>query len=768
MDDDRELPPRGVATETPPQARSRFLALAGFPTGRYWQDQPPGGTRRRPVFVAVLAFVLLSVHRHLEAGISPAETVVVVNGESFNSWTVANHFIHLRDIPPNNVIVLRNVPSSEEIDVATFRQRILQPLLQELDRRQLAPIIQCVAYSADFPTAIDISADLEGLGELPKIYTRKASINGLTYLYMLAHSANPAYVLPVINFYARRELDAYFSNPGGSATKERWEAVERAQEEGNHQQAIAGLIELLDDQPYQFPLAYLLAAHAAAVGDTEQALRWFSTAVERGWIAGGYLEADDRFAALRGNPEFEVLRSLLDPEIKSRQWPSGFEAQRWWCTNGVPIAMELVEEDPQTHGTKYGVRFLLCTVLAVTRGNGLRLPEAVAALERSAKADFTHPDGEFYFCVTDDIRTLTRASLTPDAIDQLRQLGYQARLIPRQLPVARPRVLGVQFGTPSFSWDSCQSQLMPGAIADNLTSVGGVMGPRVGQTNLSELIRAGAAGSSGTVVEPYAIANKFPSPFLYVYYARGASLAEAFYLSVTGPYQLLIVGDPLCRPFSHAPRPVQDEEAMRRLHFVTPDSSVRVELNVSGPTYANWEEVEPGPLASRKQHLAPTRMRLLRDGKLIHDGAPIKNISVTADGLTAGYHRVDVIAIADDPLSQRDSVGLGFWVGDPKRCTLEFVGNDSVDLQSEDGRFDLQMSLRATESLVIQVVGPSEAKRVSLWRDAEQLAVSESDSGQFAVEVNELGLGPVRLFPKAELDDGRVVSGRPYWIEVLP
>ena len=41
---------------------------------------------------------------------------------------------------------------------------------------------------------------------------------------------------------------------------------------------------------------------------------------------------------------------------------------------------------------------------------------------------------------------------------------------------------------------------------------------------------------------------------IHVHYARGCSLAEAFYQSVCGPYQLLIVGDPLCRPWANIPQ----------------------------------------------------------------------------------------------------------------------------------------------------------------------------------------------------------------------
>ena len=38
-----------------------------------------------------------------------------------------------------------------------------------------------------------------------------------------------------------------------------------------------------------------------------------------------------------------------------------------------------------------------------------------------------------------------------------------------------------------------------------------------------------------------------------LHYARGCSLAESFYQSISGPYQLLIVGDPLCQPWAVLP-----------------------------------------------------------------------------------------------------------------------------------------------------------------------------------------------------------------------
>ena len=56
------------------------------------------------------------------------------------------------------------------------------------------------------------------------------------------------------------------------------------------------------------------------------------------------------------------------------------------------------------------------------------------------------------------------------------------------------------------------------------------------------------------MIEPFAIQNKFPHAMMQVHYARGCTLAEAFYQAVYAPYQLIVVGDPLCRPWANIPQ----------------------------------------------------------------------------------------------------------------------------------------------------------------------------------------------------------------------
>ncbi len=90
----------------------------------------------------------------------------------------------------------------------------------------------------------------------------------------------------------------------------------------------------------------------------------------------------------------------------------------------------------------------------------------------------------------------------------------------------------------------------PGAVADSLTSYGGLLFEPSGQTSLLEFIHAGAAGSYGTVEEPCNYLEKFPDPLVYFYQARGFTLAEAYYQSLQSPAQGLIVGEPLAAPYA--------------------------------------------------------------------------------------------------------------------------------------------------------------------------------------------------------------------------
>jgi len=194
--------------------------------------------------------------------------------------------------------------------------------------------------------------------------------------------------------------------------------------------------------------------------------------------------------------------------------------------------------------------YLYSTVLGVTAGRGNTLEEVLRSIRRSAAADFTAPKGVIYFERNGDVRSRTREWGFESAVQELDRHGVQGVVEQGALPTGHPDVAGTMMGTQDFKWATSSSSILPGAICENLTSYGAIFRPGVGQTPCTDFIRFGASGTSGTVTEPYAIQQKFPTPFIQVQYAKGFTLVESFYQSVSGPYQLLIIGDPLCRPWA--------------------------------------------------------------------------------------------------------------------------------------------------------------------------------------------------------------------------
>lgn len=98
--------------------------------------------------------------------------------------------------------------------------------------------------------------------------------------------------------------------------------------------------------------------------------------------------------------------------------------------------------------------------------------------------------------------------------------------------------------------DIATNQWLPGAVADHLTSAGGVLPDGASQMPATDWLAAGATASYGTVEEPCNHPSKFPKvSVLLDHYFRGATLIEAYWKSVAWPGQGLFLGEPLARPW---------------------------------------------------------------------------------------------------------------------------------------------------------------------------------------------------------------------------
>lgn len=173
----------------------------------------------------------------------------------------------------------------------------------------------------------------------------------------------------------------------------------------------------------------------------------------------------------------------------------------------------------------------------------------------------------------------------------------------------------------------------PGAYADNLTSYGGyLIDAPSDQMSMLEWIRAGAAGTYGTIVEPCNYTEKYADPMLLARYERGFTLGEALYLSVQNPYQGLLVGDPLCAPFAHA-------------------SAVQVAWAVTGGVASGVATVQVSAAAAdgtRPIHRLDVFMDDLWCATLTNQGPRAGNVlEIAVNGSTAGYTVVEGQSLCD-------------------------------------------------------------------------------------------------------------------------
>lgn len=140
------------------------------------------------------------------------------------------------------------------------------------------------------------------------------------------------------------------------------------------------------------------------------------------------------------------------------------------------------------------------------------LNRAKALIERGIAADGSAPDGTAYLLSSSDPIRNVRAAAYPAVV---RILGSQTRvrLFLADALRSRPDVLLLSVGAVHVDGITSNTYL-PGALADHLTSLGGVLTGASGQMSALRWLEAGATGSYGTVVEPCNHPGKFPDPGL--------------------------------------------------------------------------------------------------------------------------------------------------------------------------------------------------------------------------------------------------------------
>jgi uncharacterized protein (TIGR03790 family) len=566
--------------------------------------------------VVIAAIILSTVGSvHVTAGLGPENVVVVVNADSQSSEQISGEYTRLRKIPDGNVIRLREVPDSETIDVDTFREKLLGPVLSTINERGLTQQIECVAWSSDFPTAINVKSDI-GQSRLPKVITPTASLNGLTYFHQLVMKKDLRYLSLKSNGYARQPVTRKrIRLPSADELRLHDDVMLAATQEGKWSEAEEAVHLLLKSNPGNAGMYFNHARCLAKIGQPDDAIVALRKAVKAGWWNSRMAECDDDLAVLHDRSAFDGVLAQMEKQMVAGHVARGFRHQQQWGANGNPI-----QNGRQS--------YLMSTVLAVTRGRGLSPDEAIENLRRSVAVDSTYPQGTIYYLRNKNIRSTSRDGLFPSAVSILNAGGIKVRIIDGIVPKDTGDVQGLMVGAAKFDWNSSGSTIQPGAICEHFTSYGGVMRANASQTPLTEFLKFGAAGSSGTVAEPYAIAAKFPDAFIHVRYAAGCCLAESFYQSVTGPYQLLIVGDPLCQPWATPPHIA--------VNGLTPNQEVSGEVTAT-PT--STDDV--------------SRFEFYVDGQLRLSCRPGESRQLDSTTLSNGPHEIRIVAVSDTPVETR-------------------------------------------------------------------------------------------------------------------
>jgi hypothetical protein len=109
----------------------------------------------------------------------------------------------------------------------------------------------------------------------------------------------------------------------------------------------------------------------------------------------------------------------------------------------------------------------------------------------------------------------------------------------------------------SGSMGTNAGKYLPGAVADGTTSLAGDIGCTSPGNNpctqyvATEFLKAGASATYGSIVEPCAFNTKFPNSYIVASnLLKGLTVLEAYWKSIRMPYEGLLMGDPLTRPWA--------------------------------------------------------------------------------------------------------------------------------------------------------------------------------------------------------------------------
>ena len=258
---------------------------------------------------------------------------------------------------------------------------------------------------------------------------------------------------------------------------------------------------------------------------------------------------------VKGGTYLSKLFAGPNAQVKSRLNSMAFETKK----NGLGETVKIPEE--MSFLTKgLGAEMPLPNMMLGYVGeNGNDVKSVIRSMNLGKVSDHKGVRSGIYFIKSDDVRSKCRDWLYESVQDMIKMKGVTPT-ITTNFPVGAEHVMGIMMGAEKVDPSKIKS-FMPGAMAEHLTSWAGEFQKK--QTKMTEWIKAGATATCGAVVEPFANPNKFPSSTFFFHYVSGSTMMESFYESIACPLQILLLGDPLAKPY--APRIKLDFFGMKSL-----------------------------------------------------------------------------------------------------------------------------------------------------------------------------------------------------------
>lgn len=358
---------------------------------------------------------------------------------------------------------------------------------------------------------------------------------------------------------------------------------------------------------------------------------------------------------------------------------------------------------------------------------GLPVRETIESLRFAVRSDCTRPDGAVNFVTGGDVRATARAWQPATVADELAKLGVPL-VVTTNEPDRTRGLIGLQAGLADID-RFLDARLLPGSMAEHLTSFGAVFA-NDSQSKIVKWIRAGAAGSAGTVTEPYALWPKFPHTRFFVHYASGCTMLESFQQALASPLQIFLLGDPLARPYGRA-------QPLTLICLTNNDEAVtgEVEFMVTGPS-----------------GVAPQGLSLLYllDGRSLAEAGRGTRAKLDTTKLDDGWHELRAVGYSAGNVKQQGFSTKRFAVRNRGRSVTMAPG--------------VKLRLDPATPLEIRLEATGDAARFEILAQGRPVAAGAGPVLQ--ADLAGAGPGPVWLQPVAHYPDGGVARGRPLLVEV--